>query len=394
MSRFSRIAPWLPLGVATVLGIGGLWLEAAAPRNASPGDPILVPLLLAYAVAGGLIGSREPRNAVGWLLSLLCIAMVGSFAVGRYAIAGFDGAVAVPFPEIGAAFSWTWILALSCPVLLAFVVPTGRPLSRSWARAMAATAAVLAMVVVIFALGEPGGGSGKEAVDFANPLYVPALRPLYEFVNSAFVIYVALFALGAAALTVRFRRSRGVERQQLKWVLLGMVAMLVGITASNVIPARPVSDVAWIIGMLVLPVALAIAIGRHRLYDIDLVIKRTVSYGALSIFLVGIEIGGILLLQELLSGFTGSQNYAVAATTLGVAALFQPARRRIQGWVDRRFDRDRYDLEQVADGFGSRLRDRMDLVEVESELVAAASGTLRPTQAWVWVRERSKGSTS
>jgi len=382
-----RLAPWMPLLVAAGLGAGGLWLEAVDPRAGNPTDPLMVPLLLTYGLAGGLIAARDRSNRVGWLLSLLCLAMVVSFAVGRYAIAGFDHALAVPFPQVGAALSWTWIFALSCPVLLAFVVPTGRPLTPAWNRVYLAVQAALLAVIVIFALGDPGG-SGQPNSNFAfpNPLYVPALKPLYDFVQAAFVIYVILFGAGAVALTVRFRRSRGIERQQLKWILFGMVAMLVGITASNVIPGGIFSDLAWGLGMLPLPLSLAIAITRYRLFDIDLVIKRTLAYGALSVFLVGIEVGGILLLQELMAGVTGGQNYAVAATTLAVAALFQPARRRIRDWVDQRFDRSRYDLAHVSDGFGVRLRDRLDLRDVETELVEAASGSLHPTQAWVWLR--------
>ncbi len=387
MSRFAlRTAPWAPLMLAIILGAGGLTLEAIDPRDANPSDALMVPLLLTYGLAGGLIAARERGNRVGWLLNLLCLAMVGSFAVGRYAIAGQDHALPLPIPEIGAALSWTWILALACPVLLAFVVPTGRPLTRAWNRVYVAVEVILAVVIVIFAVGDPGGGAGRSGIDFANPVFIPALKPLYDFVEAAFVIYVALFGAGAVALTVRFRRSRGVERQQLKWILSGMVAMLVGLTASNVIPGGVLSDAAWALGMLPLPVSLAIAIGRHRLYDIDVVIKRSVTYGALSIFLGAVEAGGILLLQALLSGVTGGQDYAVAATTLAVATLFQPARRRIQGWVDRRFDRARYDLQQVADGLGTRLRDHLDLRDVETELLIAASNSLRPTQAWIWLK--------
>jgi len=382
-----RGLPWLPLLVAMVLGAAGLWLEAVDPRGGESTDPIMVPLLLAYGVAGGLIASRERRNAVGWLLSALCVSMVSSFAVGRYAIAGFDGAVAVPFPEIGAAMAWTWILALSCPVLLAFLVPNGRPLSRGWSRVLAVVAVTLLLVVLAFALGDPGGGSGRSGQDFANPIFVPILEPIYQFVEAAFVIYVVLFGAGAVALAVRYRRSRGVERQQLKWILFGMVAMLAGITTSNVLPGSPVSDAAWALGMLLLPLALAIAIGRHRLYDIDLVIKRTVTYGALSLFLVGIEVGGILVLQELLSGITGAQNYAVAATTLAVAVLFQPARSRIRGWVDRRFYRSRYDATRMVSAFGGSLRHRVEMPRVRDDLIRVVGQAVQPTTITIWLRD-------
>lgn len=381
-----RLLPWLPLVAAILLGAMGIWLESMDARDANSADLLLVPLLAGYSVVGGLITAREPRNAVGWLLIGISLANIGAFAVGRYAIAGFDGAVALPFPQIGAALAWTWIVALACPVLLAFLVPTGRPLSPAWRRVFYVVAGVLVLVVLVFALGDPGGGN-RSTTAFRNPIFVPFVEPLYEFLNAAFVIYIVLFAVGALALAVRFRRSRGAERQQLKWIFLGMVGMLAGLVISNVTQGI-LSDVIWALGMLPLPASLAVAILRFRLYDIDLVIKRTVTYAAISVFLVGIEVGGILLLQELLSGITGSETYAVAGSTLAVAALFQPTRRRTQSWVDRRFDRDHYDMEQVAAGFGSRLRDRVDLGDVETELLTAATGTLRPTQAWVWIRNR------
>jgi len=187
---------------------------------------------------------------------------------------------------------------------------------------------------------------------------------------------------------VRYRHGTPLERLQLRWFAYPATLGIVGIGASNIVTTG-LSDAAWIGGLLaiaVTPFAIGIAILRHRLFDIDLVIKRTISYGVLTVLLVGLEIGGVLVLQNVLSTITREQTYAVAATTLGVAALFQPARRRIQGWVDRRFDRNRYDAAGIVNGFGARLRDRLDLDDVTAELASTAGTALLPASVSVWIR--------
>ena len=383
------LLPWIPLAVAAALGVAALGLEAIDPRGGSPMDPVLVPILATYALLGGLIVSRRRGNVVGWLVSLLGVSMIGSFYLARYAVVAVDGALALPGGEVAGAFGWTWVVALACPVFIAFLVPTGRPASPGWGVVLRAVAATFALVVLAFALGSPDSqlsSSGTRGV-VPNPLYVPALRPLYEAVNAAFVIYLGLFGLGAAALVARFRRSAGVERVQLKWVLWGIAAMLVFIAASNTLPV-PAGDVAFALAMIPLPVAIAVAILRHRLYDIDRIISRTFSYAIVTGLLAALFAGLVVGLEQALAPVTQSNGLAVAASTLVVAATFAPLRRRVQAVVDRRFDRAGVDAERAAAAFAARLRDETDLDRVSGEVEHAVRWALAPASMSVWTRDR------
>jgi hypothetical protein len=386
-----RVAPWLPLAAAAALGVGALALEAIDARDGAPTDRLLVPIVLTYAFFGGLIASRQPRNPVGWLLSLLSLSMVGSFFISRYAVAGYDQALPLPAPGIAAALGWTWLVALACPVLIAFVAPTGRPASPAWAKVAAATAGTFALVAFVFAFGDPGyqvtgqGTAGGQDV-IPNPIYVPAIRPLYDFLNAAFVIYMVLFGAAAASLTMRFRRSHGVEREQLKWIVAAIFLMLIGIAASNLLPAT-LSASFFALAMLPLPVSLAIAILRYRLYDIDHVISRTVSYAVLTAVLAAVYVAGFLGLQALLAPITiGEGPVPVAASTLAVFALFQPVRRRIQTHVDRRFNRSRYDAEREVERFAARVRDEVEVERVADAVAATLQRTMQPASAAIWLR--------
>jgi hypothetical protein len=201
---------------------------------------------------------------------------------------------------------------------------------------------------------------------------------------------IGSLAAAVTHLVARIRRARGVERQQLKWFVLA--AAIVGsllLVAAITQPLGPVSDVIWgaaFTAFPVIPAATAIAILRHRLFDIDLLIKRTVAYAALSLVLVAAYAGGVLLLQLVLEPFTRQGELAVAGSTLVVAALFQPARHRIQRAVDRRFDRARYDAQAVVAAFGGRLRDGLDLDSVADEIAATVNQTVRPASVSVWLR--------
>jgi hypothetical protein len=202
-------------------------------------------------------------------------------------------------------------------------------------------------------------------------------------------IFPGLALIAASALVVRFRRSRGVEREQLKWITytaaISVGLLLIGFL-SPAGPAANVAQAASLVGIGLLPVAIGIAVTRYRLYDIDLLIRRTLIYAVLSVVLLATYIGGVALLQTILAPLTSGSGVAVAISTLAVVALFQPIRRRIQAAVDRRFYRAKYDADLTLDAFTARLRDEVDLVALEGELLAVVNDTVQPTYASVWLR--------
>jgi hypothetical protein len=191
--------------------------------------------------------------------------------------------------------------------------------------------------------------------------------------------------LALVSVAMRFRRSRGVERQQLKWFLAAVTFLVLAVIAGVATEIEAVWYLV-ILGLASLPVAAAIAILRYRLYDIDRIISRTVSYAIVTAVLAAVFAGLIVALQGALTTYTQGQTVAVAASTLAVFALFQPLRRRIQRSVDRRFDRAKYDADLIIRGFGSRLRDDVDLGVVRSEVVRTAGAAVRPTATAIWLR--------
>lgn len=216
-----KTLPWLPSLASAHVGAAGLGLERVDPREGGLlGDVLGVAVLMVVAVMAGIIASHERRNAVGWLLGCLA-ATTTAFASTRYVIAAYDGALVLPSAEVvGWPGTWLWLAGLAAPAFIAFVVPTGRTLTPGWGRALTLVALTFLAVGIVFALGSPAVWTAADTRDsIPNPYDVPALRPAYDVVNAAYVLYVALFATGAASLLVRFRRSRGIERQQLRWVL-------------------------------------------------------------------------------------------------------------------------------------------------------------------------------
>ena len=255
-----------------------------------------------------------------------------------------------------------------------------------------AWAAVVATVVAVIASAlMPGPMTYLRGVD--NPLGLEWARwVLNLLIQVAFgVIAAALFA-AAGSLLLRWRRARGVERQQLKWLAYAAVMLVVVTIASSWLPDT-LSIVMSTSMTLLFPVATGIAVVRYRLYDIDRLINRTLVYGLLTALLGAVYAGTVLVLGQVFGGVGGNPpSWAVAGATLAVAALFQPARRRIQAVVDRRFNRRRYDAARTVDGFSARLRDEVDLDTLSAELLAVVDQTMQPTTASVWLRPTGPGN--
>jgi hypothetical protein len=280
------------------------------------------------------------------------------------------------------------------PVLIGMVIfvpllfPTGHVPSPRW-RPLGIFAVIGTTVTSI---GSALVAGPMDSIPVDNPVGVHLSEPLLGILGAIDTLSgVLLFTLTAASVVYRYRHGTALERLQLRWFAFPAVVGIVLLGLSSIGDIGPLGDVAWagmLICLAVLPIAIGVAILRHRLFDIDLVIKRTISYAILSVVLVGIEVIGILVIQQVLTTVVEqeTQTFAIALSTLAVAALFQPARRRIQRWVDRRFDRSRYDAAQVVGGFSSRLRDTVNLEAVRDELTATATTALRPSSASIWLR--------
>jgi hypothetical protein len=225
----------------------------------------------------------------------------------------------------------------------------------------------------------------------SDPLLIPALSGWWSatIAGLAAAVTALTVTVGAVAMVLRFRRARGVERQQLRWVALaaGLAALAVAGTLAGVATRNaPVRDGLIGICVALIPLAIAAAVLRYRLYDLDRIISRTLTYGVLTVLLGGAYVGVVLGLGQLLGR---RSSLAVAAATLAVAAVFQPARRRVQAVVDRRFNRRRSDAAQTIQTFGNRLRQQVDLDSLTAELLAVVDQTMQPTQAALWLRPRT-----
>ncbi len=272
--------------------------------------------------------------------------------------------------------NWIWVLGHAGVVFLLLLFPTGRPVSRRWRPVVWFAAAVIGALLFVTATL---GGPLEAAPRLDNPFGLPTPR---FFVMVLIAMILALEVLGCVSLAVRFFYSRGVERQQIKWVAFG-AAILAVYLLTNILSPVP----RWI-GALAPAVMIAtIAVLRHRLYDIDVVINRTLVYGSLTATLVVVYVGSVVLLQSLFRAVTGQESQlAVVASTLAIAALFHPLRRRIQAFIDRRFYRRKYDAARVLASFGATLRDEVDLDTLSSELVTVVEETIQPSHVSLWLR--------
>ena len=342
------------------------------------------------AVVGGLIASRQPRNPVGWFIigHALCFTL-GEFG-RQYAIYGVltnPGSLPLARAMASPAY-WAWFPGLL--LMLAFLplyFPNGRLLSPRWRPVLWFTV-FSAVVITVLTMFRP---SSDETRGIPNPLGIDSLKNagLLEVVVPS--LWSILAVMSAVSLVMRFRYSSGEERQQIKWVAYALVLLIV-VTVSNQLVWQNLLpgwfDVFFPLLLEVLWISIAVAIFRYRLYDIDLVINRTLVYGALTLFLALIYFGGVVLLQATLRALTGQESsLAVVASTLLIAALFNPLRHRIQSFIDRRFYREKYDAAKTLEAFSATLRHETDLDALNEHLVAVARDTMRPTQVSLWLRE-------
>jgi hypothetical protein len=391
-TRSTRVA-WSMLA-AFAVGYGAAPLSVANGNfQREPGFNLAMVLAFtAFMVVGAVIVAHRPGNAVGWIFSaigLLSSAGVLGMEYAEYAYVTRPGSL----PGAGLAASiaqWFWfpLLGLSL-VFTPLLFPTGRLLSARW-RPVAVVAAVgTAMVTVLVAL-QPTFRLQNEAYTVRNPIGLAGIPDPEEDVLGAvlFGLLLGCMAAAVASVVLRFRRSRGGERQQLKWFTYAAALMAVSfLLTGSLLPAGPVTDVAFGLGFALVPVAAGIAILRYRLYDIDRLINRTLVYGLLTALLGGVYASVVLVLGQLFGGVgRNAPSWAVAGATLAVAALFQPAQRRIQAVVDRRFNRRKYNADRTLEAFSARLREELDLDALSAELLAVVDQVMQPTRTSLWLR--------
>ena len=390
------VAAWALWGLA-VVGVATIpWFDQLLRRAGRPDltqlNASTVPLVLAALIAasvGAVLASRRPRHPVGWLLLGLGLTVTASGVFDGYARYGLvvrPGSL--PLARWVAVYSpATLYLGFVLVGWILLLTPTGSPPShrwRWWARLSAA-----APVAVLLALAVGPGLVIPPYDTVIDRVTVPALAGLVEVAIAVGMAHaVAGLVVGAWSLVARFRRARGVERQQLRWlafaaaltVPLGAV-VVAGVAMDVVTGALPSLAAGGCLALL--PLATGAAVLRFRLYDLDRIISRTLAYGLLSV-LLGLGYAAVVLGLGRLVGQRSS--LVVAAATLAVAAAFQPARRRVQALVDRRFNRRRYDAARTVEGFAARLRDQVDLDALNTELLAVVERTMQPTRASLWLR--------
>jgi hypothetical protein len=370
---------------AVALGVIGLGAWASWAVGEEPLSEDAVSLGLAgVPVVGALIAARMPANPYGWVWCGVGLAFAS--ADGARPIVRLSGGPAW-LAWLLEVFGWVPFLGLMTLVFLLF--PTGRLPSSRW-RWLGRAAVVVPTLVVLVGLVAPNLDDPSQSTPWALRGTAGHAADLVLLVG----VYV-LFGLVLVAITSlvpRFRRADAVERLQLTWFLYaaGAYAVLFALNAFGVALPSQLDGVVYGIGFALLPVSVGIAVLRYRLYDIDRIVSRTVSYGVLTAALVALYLLVVALLRPLLEPLTGSSSLAVAASTLAVAAVFNPARRRLQAAVDRRFDRARYDAARAVDGFAARLRDQVDLDEVTTRLRDTVTATVAPTRVAVWLREPAR----
>jgi hypothetical protein len=356
---------------------------------------------LAFPLVGALIASKRPKNAVGWLC--LAVGLLWSLS-GVFDYYGYYGAAtpgSVPFPVVAAGISdWIWVPAvglLGTYVLLLF--PDGRLPSRRW-RPLGWLSGAVILLLSVGVMLAPGPLDNLGGV--RNPFGIEGAEWLTAGAFALLPLLPLCMLASALSLVLRYRRSGGEERQQIKWIAFAasvvVVVYAIAMIASWVFPEESwtTAGSVWWLNLLtyvvlssftLVPIAVGIAILKYRLYDVDLLINRTLVYGALTAILAALYFGGIVVLQRVFVALTGEKStLAVVASTLVIAAVFNPLRRRVQAFVDRRFYRKKYNAAKTLETFSAKLRDETDLEALSDDLVGVVRETMQPAHVSLWLR--------
>jgi hypothetical protein len=391
----ARVAGWLivPLYVAGVCT--SYWFEyrAGLPDENPIEGVVLWVGFGAFAVVGAMLVAKRPTNLIGWMMAAVALMVAIFYAGGTYAAyvmstRGQPDALTVVSAWVQ---TWYWSLLIAFAfVYLPLLFPDGRLPSRRWLPVAVLPGIATLSAVVLGALTDTLLIKGDENYRIENPIGIEGLAFVEDL--AIFGVLNVLILVGivgvVACVVVRFRRSRGIERQQMKWFLYAAALLLLAPAADSL--PDIVSNVLFGVVLIAIPTAIGIAVLRYHLYDIDILINRTLVYGSLTVALVLIYVGGVVSLQYAFRAITGQESQiAIVASTLAIAALFNPLRRRVQAFVDRRFYRRKYDAAKTLEAFSAKLRDETDLDALNDELVGVVRVTMQPKHASLWLRSET-----
>jgi hypothetical protein len=389
----TRTASWLAWSLcALTVALVTCVVAFTVLTGTGPRDFTFLLGVVSSTIVGAIVASRRPSNPIGWFLLASAACFAVSEAAFRYAIYGLviePGSLplsrAMAWPE-----TWMWVPGIALIVLfLPLYFPTGHLLSSRW-RPVLWLALLLCVATAGFQAFWPGEVEGVAGV--TNPLGIEALRTV-RVVEGSLLLFVGLVFLAVASLMIRFRRSRGQERQQMKWLTYTAITMTALIVLTNL--SRQNSALYTVMegltGLVLagMPVAVGVAVLRYRLYDVDVIINRTLVYGTLTAMLIVVYFGGVAATQAIFRTITGQEQQpqlAVVVSTLVIAALFNPLRRRIQSLIDRRFYRRKYDAVMTLEAFSAKLRDETNLDSLSDDLVEVVRETMQPAHVSFWLR--------
>ena len=401
MPRLARTAPWIAFAVWLVAAILGLWLTIATwSVNAQPfADPASsaardIALCAVFAVVGLVLAVKVPRNAIGWLLLGVASSLSLNVLFARYAIYGLLAHPgSLPGATVaGALGASTWVILISALLLIVLTFPHGRLPSPRWRIAVWTLAFVVAATWIANTF--PPGKLSRPLNAYDNPLGIEALRSVNAVLIWAGFLLILLLAAPVVSLVQRFRRAQGDEREQYKLFTLAAALFPVAMVATQFVDGAfgqtstedTVASTVAGVAATAIPVATAVAVLRYRLYEIDRIVSRAVVYGVLTVVLGGAYVGLVLASDAALAPVARGSSVAVALSTLVVAALFMPVRKRVQRFVDRRFYRSKINAEETLARFGARLRREADLDALVDDVRSIVAETLSPAHVSLWLR--------
>ncbi len=395
--RWIALSAWVFSVALVALSVPLLMGNRSVENGIEPYLINLVVAALAFSTVGALVASKLRKNPIGWLLAGTGLLYTIEVFAGNYSTyALFANPGSLPGGQVAAWFtSWVWIFGGSLVLFIFLFFPDGRLPSPRWRPVAWLVLINTGLAAAPYALGqgplEDFGGSSP----VVNPVGIPGssgLLGLFAEISTFLLVPIAVSLI--FSFLVRFRRARGEERQQIKWVAYAVALFAGAVVITTVWPSLDSSHVGSVLflgGFLAIPSAMAVAILRYRLYAIDVVINKTLVYGALTATLALVYFGSIVVLQGILGALSGQDSqFAIVASTLTIAALFGPLRRRVQAFIDRRFYRKKYDAGRTLAAFGVKLRNETDLGVLSADLVTVVKETIQPTHASLWLRPSSE----